>query len=119
MVLINLSVVHLFQIAQAAANDSLIQSSIQRIEAIQKAWDDHWINLFESTSGLYLGINQFASIILVGTFIFFRRGLGKRRHRTRYFSGIDPCAVGAGHCDPALQQRGNAGGSYAGHSECY
>ena len=74
MVLINLSVVHLTQIAQAAANDSLIQSSIQRIEAIQKAWDDHWINLFESTSGLYLGINQFASIILVGTFIFFAVG---------------------------------------------
>ena len=74
MVLINLSVVHLFQMAKGAANDSLIQSSIQRIEAIQKAWDDHWINLFESTSGLYLGINQFASIILVGTFIFFAVG---------------------------------------------
>ena len=63
-----------FYTAQVGGSTSLIQDSIKQIESIQAAWDDHWTEIFTTTNGLYLGINQFAAIILVGTFIFFAVG---------------------------------------------
>ena len=61
-------------LSQLQANDSLVQDSIDQIAAIQEAWNQQWTDIFSSDSGLYIGINQFASIILVGTFIFFAVG---------------------------------------------
>ena len=61
-------------VAQAGDSTRLIEDSINQIESIQEAWDSHWSEIFTSANGLYLGINQFAAIILVGTFIFFAVG---------------------------------------------
>ena len=63
-----------FSMAQVGGSTGLIQDSIKQIESIQDAWDAHWTDIFTTTNGLYLGINQFAAIILVGTFIFFAVG---------------------------------------------
>ena len=63
-----------FLLAQVQGSTSIIQESVDQIQAIQEAWDDRWNDIFGSTNGLYLGINQFAAIILVGTFIFFAVG---------------------------------------------
>ncbi|MEL6779691.1 MAG: hypothetical protein AAFO06_20825, partial [Cyanobacteria bacterium J06597_16] len=63
-----------FFMAQTGRSSSLVQDSIEQLDAIQKAWDQNWIDIFEAPNGLYAGINQFASIILVGTFIFFAVG---------------------------------------------
>ncbi|MEM9088678.1 MAG: hypothetical protein AAGC93_08030 [Cyanobacteria bacterium P01_F01_bin.53] len=60
--------------AQSGNSTSLVQESIEQLDAIQKAWDQNWIDIFEASNGLYVGINQFAAIILVGTFIFFAVG---------------------------------------------
>jgi hypothetical protein len=60
--------------AQVQGGVSIIEDSVQQLEAIQEAWDDRWNDIFNSANGLYLGINQFAAIILVGTFIFFAVG---------------------------------------------
>ena len=67
---------HLFMAlpAQVQGGVSIIEDNIQQIQAVQQAWDDRWSDIFEGTNGLYLGINQFAAIILVGTFIFFAVG---------------------------------------------
>ncbi|MEO0806046.1 MAG: hypothetical protein AAFY33_07050 [Cyanobacteria bacterium J06643_4] len=61
-------------LAQVQGSTSVLQESIQQLEAVQRAWDDRWNDIFGSTNGLYLGINQFAAIILAGTFIFFAVG---------------------------------------------
>ncbi|MEO1396085.1 MAG: hypothetical protein AAFV90_24570 [Cyanobacteria bacterium J06634_5] len=61
-------------LAQVGGSTSLIKDSIKQIESIQEAWDTRWTDIFTSPNGLYLGINQFAAIILVGTFIFFAVG---------------------------------------------
>ncbi|MEO1396232.1 MAG: hypothetical protein AAFV90_25325 [Cyanobacteria bacterium J06634_5] len=61
-------------LAQVQGSTSIIEDSIDQLAAIQLAWDDRWNDIFGSTNGLYLGINQFASIILAGTFIFFAVG---------------------------------------------
>lgn len=60
--------------AQVKGGVSIIEDSVQQLNAIQGAWDKRWSDIFEGTNGLYLGINQFAAIILVGTFIFFAVG---------------------------------------------
>jgi hypothetical protein len=60
--------------AQVRGGSSIINDSVKQIEAVQEAWDKHWVDIFQSANGLYLGINQFAAIILVGTFIFFAVG---------------------------------------------
>jgi hypothetical protein len=64
----------LFPLSQVTGGLSLIEDSIQQLEAVQQAWDDRWQEIFANTNGLYLGINQFAAIILVGAFIFFAVG---------------------------------------------
>lgn len=46
--------------------DSLVSS-----RAISEAWRQNWTNAFSNENGLYLSINQFASIIAVGAFLFF------------------------------------------------
>ncbi|NEQ55570.1 MAG: hypothetical protein F6K11_36560, partial [Leptolyngbya sp. SIO3F4] len=61
-------------LAQVTGGLSIIEDSIQQLEAVQQAWDDRWQEIFTQSNGLYLGINQFAAIILVGTFIFFAVG---------------------------------------------
>jgi len=61
-------------LAEVTGGLGIIQESIQRLNAVQQAWDQRWNDIFQSTNGLYLGINQFASIILVGAFIFFAVG---------------------------------------------
>jgi hypothetical protein len=53
---------------------AIIDDSIQQLESVQQAWDQRWTDIFEGSSGLYLGINQFASVILVGAFLFFAVG---------------------------------------------
>jgi hypothetical protein len=63
-----------FLMSQTGRRSSLVQDSIEQLDAIQKAWDQNWTDIFKSPNGLYVGINQFASIILVGTFIFFAVG---------------------------------------------
>ena len=60
--------------AQVRGGVSIIEDSVQQLEAVQAAWDDRWNDIFDGTNGLYLGINEFAAIILVGTFIFFAVG---------------------------------------------
>jgi hypothetical protein len=52
----------------------MIEDSIEQLDAVQKAWNQRWIDIFQTSSGLYLGINEFASVILVGAFIFFAVG---------------------------------------------
>ena len=61
-------------LAQVQGGVSIIEDSVQQLAAIQQAWDDRWNDIFGSVNGLYLGINQFAAIILAGTFIFFAVG---------------------------------------------
>ena len=61
-------------LAQVGGSTSLIKDSIEQIESIQDAWDTRWTDIFTSTNGLYLGINQCAAFFLVGTFIFFAVG---------------------------------------------
>lgn len=60
--------------AQVTGGLSVIENSLQQLEAVQQAWDDRWHDIFSGTNGLYLGINQFAAVILVGAFIFFAVG---------------------------------------------
>lgn len=60
--------------AQVIGGVGIIEDSVQQLNAVQAAWDDRWNDIFDGTNGLYLGINQFAAIILVGTFIFFAAG---------------------------------------------
>ena len=52
----------------------IINDSIQQLESVQGAWDQRWIDIFGGANGLYLGINEFASVIVVGAFIFFAVG---------------------------------------------
>jgi hypothetical protein len=61
-------------LAQVGGGVGIIEDSIQQLNAVQDAWDKSWNDIFEGANGLYLGINQFAEIILVGTFIFFAVG---------------------------------------------
>jgi hypothetical protein len=61
-------------LAEVTGGLSLIEDSIQQLDAVQRAWDERWNDIFGSANGLYLGINQFASIIVVGAFIFFAVG---------------------------------------------
>jgi hypothetical protein len=49
----------------------IIQDSAQQLEDVQKAWDQRWVDIFDGTNGLYLGINEFAAVIVAGAFIFF------------------------------------------------
>ena len=60
--------------AQVTGGLSILEDSVQQLEAVQQAWDERWQDLFASTNGLYLGINQFAAVILVGAFLFFAVG---------------------------------------------
>jgi hypothetical protein len=61
-------------LAQITGGLGILDDSVQQLEAVQQAWDARWEDIFSDTSGLYLGINQFASIILVGAFLFFAVG---------------------------------------------
>jgi hypothetical protein len=61
-------------LAQVTGGLGIIDDSVQQLEAVQQAWDAHWQDIFASSSGLYLGINQFAAVILVGAFLFFATG---------------------------------------------
>jgi hypothetical protein len=61
-------------LAQVTGGLGIIDDSVQQLEAVQQAWDTRWQDIFASSSGLYLGINQFAAIILVGAFLFFATG---------------------------------------------
>lgn len=60
--------------AQVTGGVGIIEDSIQQLNAVQEAWDKRWSDIFEGANGLYLGVNQFAATILVGTFIFFTVG---------------------------------------------
>lgn len=60
--------------AQVKGGVGIIENSVQQLDAVQQAWDERWIDIFSGTNGLYLGINEFAAIIFVGTFIFFAAG---------------------------------------------
>ena len=61
-------------VAQVTGGLSIIEDSIQQLDAVQKAWNQRWLDIFASDNGLYLGINEFASVIVVGAFIFFAVG---------------------------------------------
>jgi hypothetical protein len=61
-------------LAQVTGGFGIIDDSVQQLDAVQQAWDARWQDIFATSSGLYLGINQFASIILVGAFLFFAVG---------------------------------------------
>jgi hypothetical protein len=58
-------------LAQVTGGRSIIQDNIQQIQNVQQAWDKRWLDIFSGTNGLYQGINKFAAIILVGSFLFF------------------------------------------------
>jgi hypothetical protein len=60
--------------AQVTGGRAIIEDSIQQVGDIQKAWDKRWVDIFDGTNGLYEGINKFASVIVVGAFIFFAVG---------------------------------------------
>jgi hypothetical protein len=66
--------VRLHPLAQVTGGLGIIDDSVQQLEAVQQAWDARWQDIFASSSGLYLGINQFAAVILVGAFLFFATG---------------------------------------------
>jgi hypothetical protein len=50
---------------------SIIEDSTTQLQAIEKAWDSQWQDIFDGSNGLYLGINEFAAVIVAGAFIFF------------------------------------------------
>jgi hypothetical protein len=50
---------------------SIIEDSTTQLQAIEKAWDGQWQEIFDGSNGLYLGINEFAAVIVAGAFIFF------------------------------------------------
>ena len=58
-------------LAQLTQGRTIIEDSINQLENVQSAWDKRWLDIFSGTSGLYNGINQFASVIVVGAFLFF------------------------------------------------
>lgn len=60
-----------YPLAQVTGGMGIIEDSIEQLDAVQQAWDERWNDIFNGSSGLYLGINEFASIIVVGAFIFF------------------------------------------------
>ena len=60
--------------AQVTGGLSIIEDNVQQLDAVQKAWNERWLDIFASDNGLYLGINEFASVIVVGAFIFFAVG---------------------------------------------
>ena len=62
------------KLAQVTGGRAIIEDSIQQAGDVQKAWDKRWTDIFEGTSGLYDGINQFAAVIVVGAFLFFAVG---------------------------------------------
>lgn len=61
-------------LAQVTGGLSILEDSIQQLEAIQEAWNQRWEDIFSGSNGLYLGITEFAAIIVVGAFIFFAVG---------------------------------------------
>ncbi len=65
-------------LAQVDGGLGVIQDSIQQLDAVQKAWEQRWTDIFGGTNGLYLGINQFAAVIVVGAFLFFAVGWVKQ-----------------------------------------
>lgn len=75
-------------LAQVTGGVGIIDDSVQQLEAVQQAWDARWQDIFASSSGLYLGINQFASIILVGAFLFFTVGWVKEAIERGIFSAL-------------------------------
>jgi hypothetical protein len=58
-------------LAQVTGGRSIIEDSIQQVQNVQQAWDKRWFDIFNGANGLYLGINKFAAVILVGAFLFF------------------------------------------------
>lgn len=58
-------------LAQVTGGRSIIEESINQVQSIQSAWDHRWLDIFQGANGLYLGINEFAAVIVVGAFIFF------------------------------------------------
>jgi hypothetical protein len=58
-------------LAQVTGGRSIIEDSIQQVQNVQQAWDKRWLDIFNGANGLYLGINKFAAVILVGAFLFF------------------------------------------------
>jgi hypothetical protein len=73
-----ISLIHSPLLAQVDGGLGIIQDSIQQLNAVQKAWEQRWTDIFGGTNGLYLGINQFAAVIVVGAFLFFAVGWVKQ-----------------------------------------
>ena len=61
-------------LAQVTGGRTIIEDSINQVESVQTAWDERWTDIFDGTNGLYNGINEFASLIVVGAFLFFAVG---------------------------------------------
>lgn len=61
-------------LAQVTGAKTIIEESINQIQKVQEAWNTRWTDIFSGTSGLYDGINVFATTIVVGAFVFFAVG---------------------------------------------
>ncbi|MBD1847442.1 hypothetical protein H6F89_29390 [Cyanobacteria bacterium FACHB-63] len=55
----------------AVGGNDFVGDSLASSQAISEAWQRNWMSAFSDENGLYLSINQFASIIAVGAFLFF------------------------------------------------
>jgi hypothetical protein len=93
-------------LAQVTGGRSIIEDSIQQVQNVQQAWDKRWLDIFNGANGLYLGINKFAAVILVGD-------------RTWHSSGDAQCNLGARDFHPAVQQWQNARNPNSQHSQYY
>ncbi len=49
----------------------IIEENTNQLKAVQEAWDERWNDIFSGNNGLYLGITEFAAVIVAGAFIFF------------------------------------------------
>ncbi|MBF2050776.1 MAG: hypothetical protein IGS54_26005 [Elainella sp. C42_A2020_010] len=58
-------------LAQVRGGIGIIQDSTEKLEAVQEAWNERWTDIFDGANGLYLGITEFAAVIVAGAFIFF------------------------------------------------
>jgi hypothetical protein len=69
--LCHLSPVSSLPLAQVGGGIGIIQDSTEQLKAVQGAWDERWSDIFDGTNGLYMGITEFAAVIVAGAFIFF------------------------------------------------
>ena len=58
-------------LAQVGGGIGIIEDSVSQLEAVQAAWNERWSDIFAGNNGLYLGITEFAAVIVAGAFIFF------------------------------------------------